>query len=338
MKRNPVRWALGLAVGACMALSSLTAQAQVAGSWDEIVAEAKEEGKVNYYSVMPPAQNDALVAAFREKYPEISVVVVRGAGELPGRIAAEQQSGADGADVFSYADTGWFVTAGDGLLKLQGPHTEAFPQQSWVVPGTTANLSYSPLGFLVWNTARLPQGMDSWDDLLDPALKGRIGTREGMTATLAGFLDFITTELGEQYFEDFGKQQARFYPSTVPLTQAVASGEVLAANSGNIATIHQLVAQGAPIAFAFPNPSYANPQAGAVLASSKRPNAALVFMDFAMSPEGQLALNGNQLGASALPGLEGTLPLENFRILEPSKYPPEVREEWQAKFEKFWRS
>lgn len=333
-------WPLALTASAaaiCLAVAGTSASAQVAGSWDEIVAKAKEEGRVNFYSVMPPAQNDALIAAFREDYPEITVVVVRGAGELPGRIAAEQQSGADGADVFSYADTGWFVQQKDALLALQGPHDDDFPAESWVVDGAAANLSYSPLGFLVWNTARLPEGMDSWDDLLDPALQGRVGTREGMTSTLAGYLEFISTELGEDYLEKFGQQQPRFYPSTVPLTQAVASGEILAANSGNIATIQQLVAQGAPISYAFPQPSYANPQAAAVLGSSKRPNAALVFMDFALSPEGQAAINGNHLGASPRPGIEGGLDLANFKILDPTKYPPEVREEWQAKFDQFWR-
>jgi iron(III) transport system substrate-binding protein len=320
-----------------VALTASVAHAQVADTWDGVVAKAKEEGRVNYYSVMPPAQNDALVAAFQEAYPEISVVVVRGAGELPGRIAAEQQSGADGADVFSYADTGWFVRGADGLLKATGPHAEGLPAESWVVEGAAANLSYSPLGFLVWNTARLPDGLKSWNDLLDPSLKGKIGTREGMTATLAGFLEFINTELGEDYFAAFGKQELRFYPSTVPLTQAVASGEVWAANSGNIATLKQLEEQGAPIAYTFPDPSYANPQAAAALASSKRPNAALLFLDFAMSPEGQAAMNGNGLGASAIPGLEGTLQLQNFRILDPNKYPPDVRDQWQAKFEQFWR-
>lgn len=327
----------GSAAVMCLVLSAPAAEAQLADSWEGIVARAQEEGRVNYYSIMPPAQNDRLVAAFREAYPRINVVVVRGAGELPGRIAAEQQAGVDGADVFSYADTGWFSRAPEQLLPLDTPHSAAFPAENWVVEGRAANLSYSPLGFLVWNTQRLPNGLQEWDDLLDPALRGRLGTREGMTATLAGFLEFIYEELGEEHFIAFGQQQARFYPSTVPLTQSVAAGEVWAANSGNIATIAQLVEQGAPIAYSFPVPSYANPQAGAVLAASRRPNAAVLFMDFALSPAGQAALNGESLGASAIPGIEGTLQLENFRILDADRYPPEVRDEWQARFEQYWR-
>ncbi|NKC04936.1 extracellular solute-binding protein [Ochrobactrum haematophilum] len=244
------------------------ASAEVAGDWNGIVAKAKEEGRVNYYSVMPPAQNDALITAFQKTYPEIKVVVVRGAGELAGRIAAEQQAGSDGADVFAFADTGWFATNKENLLDLKGPNVEAFPKAGWTVDGKSVNLSFSPLGFLVWNTARVKDGLKEWNDLLAPELKGHVGTREGMTSTLAGFLEFVHDRLGQDYFEAFGKQQPRFYPSTVPLTQAVASGEVWAANTGNVATIIQLVAQGAPIDFSVPKPSFANPQAGAVLGSS----------------------------------------------------------------------
>lgn len=327
----------GMAIVAALACMATAAEAQLAGTWDDIVANAKKEKRVNFYSIMPPAQNDPLVAAFRRTYPEISVVVVRGAGELPGRIAAEQQAGADSADVFSYADTGWFVQNAGGLLKLNTPHAASFPAGSWVVEGQAANLSYSPLGFLIWNTQRLPKGLKEWSDLLDPTLRGRLGTREGMTSTLAGFLEFVYETLGKEYFIAFGQQQPRFYPSTVPLTQSVASGEVWAANSGNIATVFQLVDQGAPIGYAFPKPSYANPQAAAALISSRRPNAAALFLDFAMSPAGQKALNGNRLGASALPGIEGTLQLENFQILDPTKYPAEVRDQWQARFKQYWR-
>ena len=334
-----LRWLIA-ALGVSIFAPSAFAQSlpPTSAAWAETVANAKKEGRVNYYSVIPPAQNDALVAAFNKEYPDIRVVVVRGAGELTARIAAEQKSGADGADVFSFADTGWFTRGADGLLPVEGPNAADYPKEGWVVPGAAAQLSYSPLGFLIWNTQRLPQGLKTWNDLLAPSLQGKIGTREGMTSTLAGFLDFLEKEVGEKHLVDFGQQKPRFYPSTVPLTQAVASGEIWAANSGNIATLVELVKQGAPIAYAFPKLSYANPQAAAVLKAAKRPNAARVFLDFAMSPKGQAALNGGNLGASARPGIAGTLELTGFKILDPEKYTPVVREQWQARFEKLWRN
>lgn len=329
---------LSLGLVSTLALSSLAnAQGVVGASWDEIVELAKEEGRVNYYSIMAPAQNDALVAAFNEVYPEIQVVTVRGAGELQGRVAAEKEAGADGADVISLADPMWFIQNSADFLTPQGPGIDAFPDGHWIEPGKSLNLSYSPLGFLIWNTSRVPDGVQDWDDLLDPQWAGRIGTREGMTATLAGFLDFLQRNKGDEYMAALGQQDLRFYNSTVPLTQAVAAGEIWIANSGNMATLHQLVEQGAPIDFAFPNPSYANQQAGAAFNYSERPNAALVFLDFAASEAGQTAMNQGQLGGSPLPSIEGGISMENFEILDPAKFTQEVRNEWQVVFEDLWR-
>ena len=317
-------------------LMAQSASAQVSDNWEEVVAAAKEEGRLNYYSVMVPAQNDALIRAFNEAYPEITVTVTRGASELPARLAAEWQAGIDGADVFSLADPVWFATNADELLVLDTPHAPDFPAENWAVPEKAPDLNYSPLGFLVWNTQRWPDGLSDWDDLLNPELRGRIGTREGMTATLAAFLEFITVELGEEYFQEIGKQDLKFYNSTLPLTQAVASGEVWVANAGSLPTIRQLQEQGAPIDFALPDPSFANPQIGAALARSQRPNAAVVFMDFAMSPAGQQAMNRG-VAASALSGLEDTMDVSGFRVFDPTRYTPEVREQWQGTFDQYWR-
>ena len=325
-----------IAFAGLMALAGM-ASAEVGASWDEIVALAKEEGHVNYYSIMPPAQNDALVAAFNAAYPEIEVVVVRGAGDLPGRVAAEREANADGADVISLADPAWFVLNSGDFLTPQGPNIDAFPADHWIEEGKSLNLSYSPLGFIIWNTNRVPDGLETWDDLLDPALKGRIGTREGMTATFAGFMDFLQRNKGDDYLAAFGQQDLRFYNSTVPLTQAVAAGEVWIGNSGNIATLLSLVEQGAPIDYVYPDPSFANQQAGAAFAYSQRPNAALVFLDFAAGPEGQTAMNQNALGGSPLPGIEGAIDMANFQILDPVKFTQDVRNEWQVVFEDLWR-
>ena len=313
------------------------AWAEVGATWDEIVAKAKEEGRVNFYSIMPPAQNEALVEAFSKEYPEIKVVTVRGAGELPGRVAAEKAAGADGADVISLADPAWFTENQADFIELKGPAIDAYPKDHWIVEPKVANISYGPLGFIVWNTDRLPEGLKSWDDLLDPKLKGKVGAREGMTATLAGYLEFLRDAIGEEKFAALGKQDLRFYPSTVPLTQAVAAGEVWAGSSGNIATLLQLVDQGAPIDYVYPEPSFANPQAGGALNYSKRPNAAIVFMDFALSRAGQTAVNHHQLGGSPLEGIEDSVPLERFKILDPTRFTQAVRDEWQVIFDKTMR-
>lgn len=331
-RRTIVKGAAAL-VGAQFIARRATAQEQ----WEQVVEAAKQEGLVNFYSVAAPDQNDSLVAAFNKVYPEINVVTTRGVAELIARIEAEKETGTDGGDVLCYADPVYFVNNAENLLALDSPAAAAFPEGGWYVPNKAAATSYSPLGFLVWNTDFVSEELANWEDILKPEFSGRVGTREGMTATLAGYIEFLHTELGVDYLDALGKQQPRFYSSSVPLTQAIASGEVWVANSGNIPTIHQLLAEGAPIGYSFPQPSFANPQIAGALAHSKRPNAARVFMDFSLSPEGQKAINDRDRSASAIAGLEGTIDLSRFQILDPAKYTPEVRAQWNTVFERYLR-
>lgn len=324
-----------LAVGAVAALAMPVSAG--AEEWNAVVQKAKQEGRVNFYTVAPPDVATRVVAAFNAKYPEIQVAVTRGVSELPPRIAAERQAGADGGDVYIFSDPLWFSQQKDWLLDLDTPAASTFPKANWQEPGKAPLVSYPPFGMLIWNTQQVPGGLKTWDDLLKPELKGRIGTREEVTAVVAGYLDFITTELGADYMTKLAAQKPNFYASIVPLVQAIASGEISAGNVGNTGAVRELVKQGAPIAYVYPDPSFAISWAGAILNSTKRPNAARVFMDFILTPEGQSALNGEGDGASALPNIPGALDISKFRVLQPNKFPKDVRDKWRAEFERIFR-
>ena len=308
-------------------------------AWQEVVSKAKQEGRVNLYSVAVPQQTERLIAAFNKKHPEIRINHTRGAGEMPPRVEAERTAGVDGADVFIWSDPLWYNRNEEHLLPLDSPAGSAFPaDRGWQVKGKAANVGFTPFGILVWNTDYVKGGLTDHRDLLKPEFKGRVATREDVTAVVAGYLDFLESELGPDYLRAFGQQKPRFYASLVPAVQAVASGEVWAANVGTPFAVKDLQEQGAPIAWAVPKPAgFANSWVGAVLKASKRPNAARVFLDFVLSPEGQQALNGEQASGSAIEGLQGTLNIAEFRVLQPERFTPSVREEWRKKFEDYFR-
>lgn len=320
-----------------MALTATAASAQDA-SWDEVVAKAKEQGRLNIYSVAVPQQMDRLVAAFNEAYPEIQLAVLRGTSELPPRIAAELQTGADGGDVFIFYDVHWFDENKDQLLELASPSAANFPAEGWYIENQAAYLAFSPFGILAWNTDYVKEPLTGHHDLLKPEFAGHIGTREGRDSVLTGYLDFLETELGPDYLRALGEQKPKFYGSGVPLNQALAAGEVWVSNVGLPSLLQDLKDQGAPVAWTTPEPAgFANPWIGSVLKQSKRPEAARVFLDFAMSVEGQSALNGRQSAASPLPGAQDTLDLSKFRILDPKKYTADVIAEWAKKFDDYFR-
>lgn len=326
----------GFAVAGLLALAG-AARAQDATEWKAVEDKARAQGRVNFYSVATPEQGERLAAAFNSKYPEIKVFITRGASELSPRLDAERQTGTDGGDVYLHSDIPFFIRNAENLIDAGSPSVARWPDTAWTVKGKAPTASFPPFGMLVWNTEYVKDGLAGWQDVLKPEYAGHIGTREDMTPAFVGYLDFLERELGPDYIAALGKQKPKFYASVVPLVQAVAAGEVWIANIAVPSTVLDLAAQGAPIKAAYPNPGFAIPWGAAALKNSKRPEAARVFLDFIMSPEGQKALNGNGNAASALSGIEGAFDISGFRVMEPEKITQEVRDQWKAKFDRNFR-
>lgn len=332
-RRTWTRREVMLAMGA-LPLAGL-ARAQGNEGWNETVKRATSDVKVVLYSVAGPEQNQRLVDAFEKQHRGIKLTVVRGAGELPPRIAAERGNNVDGADVFLYSDPLWFKQNAPNLLDINSPAVATWPSSHWAVPAKSPMVSYPPMGMLVWNTKMVPAGVKNYPDLLNPSFKGRIGTRQDMTAFLAAFLDWQEQAFGVDFMKKFGAQKPKYYPSVIPMTQAVASGEIWIANTSIPSIAKDLKKQGAPIEYVIPPKTFAIQWAAGALSASRRPNAARLFVNFLMSEPGQLALNGDGDGGSPL-HVKGTLRPEDLTILELDKYDAARREEWRKKFKEYF--
>lgn len=336
-KRAVAVLALGFLLTSLAACGSDGAEV-VDGPWKDVVAAANDEGKVNLYSVAPPAQNDRIVEAFNKEYPKIKVTVTRGAGELPGRVESEMQTKSDGADVFMYSDPAFFAKHADDLLKIDGPSVEGWRDDYWVTEGKAIIPTKYPWTTLIWNTDKFPDGFKNWPDLLKPEVKGKLGVYKQPTTSNCSTLAFMEKELGTDYLTKLGQQNGRYYPSTVPMIQAIASGEVGVGMLGAPVSIKDLQKQGAPIDFAYPTPGFALMWGAGAPASSKRPNAARVFLDFVMSEKGQEAINGDELGTAGRDNVPGVLPelkgWEMFDATACSK--PEAIKEAETKLNKYY--
>lgn len=340
------RWTRFVAVtmGLVLAVGAAACSAQDSGRdttfedlpWDVVVERASDEGAVNFYSIAPELQNVRLVEAFNEKYPDIKVRVLRGAGELSSRVSAEIKSGSKGADVFMYTDPAWFVKNADDLMPVTGSEAQDWAEDYWAVPDRSIVALAAPFGMLMWNTDVFPDGFDDWTDLLDPAVRGQFGTRSDVTPTYAGFLDFLERAMGPEYLAGLGDMDPKFYSSSVTLSQAVASGEIGVGNITQPATVIDLQELGAPVEALVPEPGYATKYAAAAIGTAHHPNAARVFMDFMMSREGQQALTGDGLSYTGRTDVDGALTADGLEVLDSSKFPTEVLAEWDRKFANYF--
>src|SRR5262245_66393797 len=83
-----------------------------AGSNPQLIAAAKQEGNVSYYTTMTLSQSKKVVDKFQQKYPFIKPELFRGGGdEVLNRIQNEARGGLNAWDVVS--------TRGDSVLTLR---------------------------------------------------------------------------------------------------------------------------------------------------------------------------------------------------------------------------
>jgi iron(III) transport system substrate-binding protein len=329
--------ALGMAatLTACGAQSSADAPRETSTDpkWQAVLDAAYEEGHLNLYNAASQQQNERMEAAWEARYPQIDLKIVRGGPELPARVSSEIQAGTQGADAFLWSDAAWFERNESELADLSDvPETEGWSEDYWAVDGKAVVATRLPWSMVVWNTNKFPEGFDSYEDLLEPEVKGQLGSRSQVTASIAGYLNFLETELGNEYLTGLAAQNPKFYSSVVPLMQAVASGEVGVANVGVPATVLYLQERGAPIDYTYLTPGFSFEHGGAALKNSEHPNAAVLFMNWFMSEEGQTAYNGQGQGSSGREGVEGALSTDGDTLLDSTKYPPEEVAKWEAKF------
>ena len=319
------------------AAGAVVPKAYTAKQWAQVIAKAKQEGSVNIYSSQHPVLLADMGKRFKEKYG-ITVNVNRQVdGVIVTQVTAEHSTGNAVADLWVSASkphvlgalkNGWVVQAqGPDFFKARYDRAKfAKPGKAWAVG--TAVLAIG------WNSKLFPQGIRDYPGFLNPALQGRIGIPDPNVAP--AFVDFylwLEQTYGANYLTRLAALNPRIYVSTLPMQQAVTSGE-LAASILTPATTIDLKAQGAPVDFAIPPKGAWNAVwFGMVLKQSKHPNAAQLLANFMVTPEGQ-ALVHKRYG-SVLKGVPGTfwVPFRQQKLsdLTPAKIKA-FQDRWKALF------
>ena len=105
-----------------------------------------------------------------------------------------------------------------------------------------------------------------------------------------------------------------------------------------IADLTAWIAQGAPMKVFQPNPAFASRDVLAALAHSRRPNAALVFLDYMMSRRGQAVWNGSGETASVIQGIPGSLDARTMQPWDVFRYTAEFQRDYKAKFDRMFKA
>ncbi len=267
----------------------LTAFAARAQSEADLIAGARKEGQVVFWSSMRIDDSKSLAAGFEAKYPFVKVEIFRAGGEqIVNRAIAEHLAGKTTYDVLNAFALK--VLQNRGLLQPYGAPEAAHyatgfkdTQSHWVS-------LYSGYNVIGYNTKLVAKGEapKNWEDLLQPRWKGKLGMDDEEYFWHAGMLKYWGEDKGRKYMEALSRQGLQFRNGHALLADLMSVGEFPVAVVVYPDQIEQMKLKGQPVDWVkTTDPILVNLAPVSVAAKAPHPNAAKLFMNYSISKEGQ---------------------------------------------------
>lgn len=332
------------------ALGSMPALAQAPAPYQvtpELIAAAKKEGTVTFYTATDVAVSEKVGNAFEAKYPGIKVKVERSGSErVFQRLSQEYGSSIHNADVVETSDAVHFV-----LFKRNGWLAQAVPAEvakDWPKEAKDADGYYAAyrahLSVIGYNSKQVKaeDAPKSHADLLDPKWRGRIvKAHPGYSGTVMTGTDVLSQALGWEFFEKLGKQRIMQVQSSTEPPKKLAQGERSIEADGNEYNMFMLKETGVPveIVYATEGTPIAIGHSG-ILKNAPHPNAAKLFYSFLFDQETQ-QLNSDSGGLRSfhprVKEKETRTPLSKIKLLysDPLKLEPNI-EMIKKKYEEYF--
>jgi len=258
-----------------------------------LVDGAKKEGPLTIYTSAQTDDMGALVAGFQKKYG-IKCTMWRASSEkVLQRAVTEARAGRHTVDI----------------LETNGPELESMSREKILQPVKSPNLAQITPGALrphgdwvgtrlnvfvqAYNTKAVKKEEEpkTWEDLLHPRWKGRLGIEAEDQDWLAG----VCAEVGEAKGLDLFRNIVKTNGISVRkghtlLAQLVVSGEIPFALTVYSYKAEQFKQKGAPLEWLSIGTPIARANGVAVPRSAPNPHGANLFYDYEISEEGQKIL------------------------------------------------
>src|ERR1700742_3295355 len=279
--------ALTAAAGLAFALASAPARAADDFGPPELIAAAKKEGKLVYYTANFAEIEQLVIKEFNKRFPEITVEMVRApGGQLITRVKTEAAAGKLIADVVDHSDRALMQPLEDLFQDYAPPNAADYDPAALISPKfwPRATIAWS----IAYNTELVKNPPKTWMDLTKPEYDKQIGqvfAQSGGTTWTR--IMFERQVLGEDYWAKQAATHPTLYPSGAPMADALVRGEI-AIGPLLYNVVYQKKKDGAPIEIFFPpEGSPVNPYASGIPKTAAHPNAAKLFLNWCLSKEGQ---------------------------------------------------
>ena len=299
-RRDLLKTSTALAAGMLFAEPVRAAAPPPTSVTPELIAAARKEGKISYYSALELNVAERLGKEFEAKYPGIAVHVERsGAERIYQRIAQEQASGINAVDVANSTDPAHYLDwkAKDWLAPyVPDDVAKHFPADQ-VDPDGLYATSCGWIEAIGYNTnlVKAEDAPKSYADLLDPKWQGKIvKAHPGYSGAIMTATFVLSRDLGWSFFEKLAQQKVMQVQSAADPPKKLLLGERAVMADGNDYNLLLGKDQGKPVGVVYAaegSPLIIVPSA--VFRGAPNPNAARLFQSFFFSAEGQQLLVDN---------------------------------------------
>jgi len=283
-----------LAVGGALSTRVVSAAPPASAVTPELIAAAKKEGQVVWYTSIDLKLSERIGKAFEAKYPGVACKVERsGAERLLQRISQEYSANVHAVDVVNSSDASLLVYWKDqDMLAPYVPEdvVKLYPAEHKDADGTFASFRVF-LCVIAYNTnlVKKEEAPKSFADLLDPKWKGKIvKAHPGYSGTIMTATYQMSRDIGWGYFEKLAQQNIMQVQSAADPPKKIALGERAVMADGVEYLIFAERESGQPV-----EPVYATEGTPLIIGpnglfkAAPNPNAARLFQSFCFTPECQ---------------------------------------------------
>ena len=258
-----------------------------------LIEGARKEGALNIYTSAQSDDMGALVSAYEKKYGVKVSVWRAGSEKVLQRAITEARGNRHTVDIVETNGPELESMHRERVFQaIKSPHHRNLvpaairPHGEWV--GTRLNVFVQAYNTKLVKKEELPK---TWDDLLHPRWKGRLGIEAEDQDWLAGVAGDLGEARGTKLFKDIvAANGMSVRKGHTLLTQLVVSGEIPFALTVYNYKAEQFKDKGAPIDWFSIGTAIARPNGVGVARNAPNPHAAILFYDFEISEEGQKIL------------------------------------------------
>lgn len=231
------------------------------------------------------------VEAFRARHPGVTVEWIRaGTGQIMTRLRAEIAAGAPRPDVLLVADSLTFEgLRGEGRLR-PSPEVQLGNTPAGQVDAQRGYFATKLITTGIVHHLRAPFVPKRWEDLLDARARNQVAMPSPAVSGAAAIHVTALVQnpaLGWSYVERLVQAGIQARGGNGPVMQAVAGGERAFGIAIDYLPIRE-AAKGAPVRFVFPEDGVsAITEPAGILSTARNVPAAIAFIDFLLSREGQ---------------------------------------------------